>query len=139
MPTLSNHEVGPVANPRLCITVEESGSVEYKWQVFFNTISSGCLSETLLRQHLDELRPHSGYVICPGIRSYPEEVRFVTKNARLWGIPFNRIDAHSCRLWHIPNNVKHPTGTELRDTCKECRLLHHDIMKLASNYREEIG
>ena len=35
-----------------------------------------------------------------------------------------------CHLWHVPHNVNHPTGDELRDTCKQCRLLHHDITKL---------
>ena len=35
-----------------------------------------------------------------------------------------------CHLWHVPHNVNHPTGDELQDTCKKCRLLHHDITKL---------
>ena len=64
------------------------------------------------------------------MKEYPEEVRFETKKVRRWGLPFNRIDCESCTLWHIPNNTHHPTGDELREACKSCRLLHRGITKL---------
>lgn len=105
-------------------------SIHYKWQVLFNTVLEGSYNESVLRKHLDELRPQSGYVLCPGLKEYPEEIRFKTKNLRQWGLPFNRIDSKDCHLWHIPHNIHHPTGDELRDTCKSCRLLYHDIKQL---------
>ena len=109
-------EFGPLVNPRLCV-LAEGDFIRYKWQVFFKTITSGDYSVDTVKEYLEELKPHSGYKICPGLKNYPEELRFDTKNVRQWGLPFNRIDAQSCALWHIPHNVHHPAGDELRDTC----------------------
>ena len=122
-------EFGPLANPRLCI-MADSGSVKYKWQVLFRTVSDGKYSTDQVRVYLEQLKPQSGYKVCPGLNEYPEEVRFETKNVRLWGLPFNRVDAQSCSLWHIPNNVNHPAGDKLRDTCRSCRLLNYDLNRL---------
>ena len=67
----------------------------------------------------------------PGISNYPRtEIRFKTKNLREWGLPFNRMDALKCMLWHVPSNAKHPHGSPLRDTCTPCRRLTHDIRQL---------
>ena len=123
-------EFGPLANPRLCVFAEGS-SVQYKWQVLFQTVSCGSYCEKVVESYLKQLKPQSGFKVCPGIKEYPKEIRFDTKNVRRWGIPFNRIDSVSCVLWHVPNNVHHPTGDKLRDTCQACRFLHHDICKLA--------
>ena len=108
----------------------DSQSIHYKWQVLFNTVSHGNYSESVLRKYLDQLRPQSGYKLCPGLKKYPEELRFETKKLRQWGLPFNRIDSQDCHLWHIPHNIHHPTRDELRDTCQSCRFLHHDITQL---------
>jgi hypothetical protein len=122
-------EFGPLANPRLCVFAE-GGSVQYKWQVLFQTVSCGPYCEKVVKTYLEQLNPQSGFKVCPGIREYPKEIRFDTKNVRRWGIPFNRIDALSCVLWHVPNNVHHPAGDQLRDICQPCRVLHYDICKL---------
>ena len=101
--------------------------------MWFKTIASGSYSPDTIKEYLEELRPHSGYKHCPGLKKYPEEVRFNTKNVRQRVLPFNRIDAQSCALWHIPHNIHHPNGDELGDTCVPCRVLHRDITKLATN------
>lgn len=49
-------EFGPLANPRLCV-MAEGGSIQYKWQVLFKTITSGDYSTDAVKQYLDELRP----------------------------------------------------------------------------------
>ena len=95
----------------------EGSSIQYKWQVLFKIISRGECSMDVIREYLGELRLHSGYKLCPGVKEYPEEVRFETKKVRQWGLPFNRIDCESCTLWHM-------------EACKPCRLLHRDITKL---------
>ena len=122
-------EFGPLANPRLCVMVE-GGLIQYKWQVLFNTIASGDYSVDAVKDYLEEFRPHSGYKVCPGLKNYPDELRFDTMNVCQWGLPFNRVDAQSCALWHIPHNVHHPAGDELRDTRQPCCVLHLDISKL---------
>ena len=76
-----------------------------------------------ITEYLEKLVLHSGYKLCPGLRKYPEEVRFETKNVK-------RVDSELCMLWHVPNNTHHPTGDELRDVCQPCRLLQHDISRL---------
>ena len=123
-------EFGPLANPRLCVFAE-GGAVHYKWQVLFKTVTSGEFSDMIVEPYLEQLKPASGFKVCPGIKEYPQEIRFDTKNLRRWGIPFGRIDAQSCLLWHVPNNSHHPTGDNLRDSCQPCRILHRDISKLA--------
>ena len=127
-------EFGPLANLRLCV-MADSGAVKYKRQVLFKTISDGEYSVNKVQVYLEQLRPHSGYKGYPGLKKYPEEVRFETKNVCSWGMPFNCVDAQSCALWHIPNNVQHPTGDILRDTCRPCRLLYHDLCRLVETAR----
>ena len=122
-------DFGPLANPRLCVFADGS-VVQYKWQVLFLTVAGGDYSFNIVKPYLEQLGPLSGYKLCPGIGEYPEEIRFKTKKLREWGLPFKRIDAQSCVLWHIPNNVHHPTGDKLRDTCQPCRRLSHDIRQL---------
>ena len=122
-------EVGPLANPRLCIFAKE-GSLYYKWQVLFSTVTSSEYSLESVQPYLDQLEPRSGYVVCPGLSEYPDEIRFKTKNLREWGLPFHRIDSRGCLLWHTPNNFCHPNGDPLRDVCTACRLLARDINQL---------
>ena len=50
---------------------------------------------------LDQLHLESGFAVCPGIKEYPSELRFETKNLRIWGNPFRRINSQQCLLWHI--------------------------------------
>ena len=121
---------GPMVNPRLCI-VGPGENVSFKWQVFFHTLDEGKYCSDKINHYLEQLLPSSGYCVCPGIIDYPHEtIRYNTKNLREWGIPFNRVDSKKCDLWHIPNNVHHPTGDNLRNTCQQCRFLHRDIQQL---------
>ena len=122
-------DFGPLANPCLCI-MAEGDSVQYKWQVLFKTVACGEYSMDAVKVYLEELRPCSGFKTCPGLKHYPEELRFDTKNVHHWGLPFNRIDAKSYVLWHVPHNIHHPAGDDLRDTCQPCQVLHHDISNL---------
>ena len=74
------------------------------------------------------MRVPSGYKICPGLT---DEIKFKTKNLREWGVPFSRMDSRTCLLWHIPCNLRRPTGDPLRDVCAPCRRLKHDLDRLA--------
>lgn len=87
----------------------EDGLIQYKWQVLFKIVTSGDYSVDAVKEYLDKLRPHSGSKICPGLKNYPEDLRFDTKNIRQWGLPFDHINAESCAFWHIPHNIHHPT------------------------------
>lgn len=124
--------VGPIANPRLCIYVSHEGNIMYQWQVFFKSISEGSFDLSEVVAYLQQLDHTSRYVVCPGIQEYPSQLRFKTKHLRDWGTPFCRMDSDSCMLWHIPNNVHHPSGSPLRDACNECKKLHHDINHLVN-------
>ena len=79
-------EVGPLANPRLFVFIE-GATVQFKWQVPFKTLTSGEFSATTVEPHLEQLKPVSDFKVCPGIKEYPQEIRFETKNLRRWGIP----------------------------------------------------
>lgn len=119
-------------NPRLCI---EYGSLlqpaHYYWQVFYQVIEEGqytCPSDILV--YLKQLLPSSGYTICPGIKHYPETIRFKTKHLVQWGPPFERLFSDGCSLWHIPNNCQQSPESNVFDCCKACKLLQHDINQL---------
>lgn len=126
---LTMTEFGPIANPRLCVFAE-GNSIQYKWQVLFQAVSCGVYCQSAIKSYLEQLKLQSGFKLCPGIREYPKEIRFDTKNVHRWGMPFNRVDAQSCTLWHVPHNIHHPAGDKLRDTCQPCRVLHHNICRL---------
>lgn len=131
-------EVGPIANPRLCI-VAHNDTMKYKWQILFKTISEENYSFEGVRMYLEQLRYSSGYTLCPGLKEYPSEVHFKTKNFREWGVPFGRMDSKYCLLWHIPNNIHHPAGDLLRDTCAPCRRISYDIKQLTDQSKSTEG
>ena len=72
------HEtMGPIQNPRLCVYHGDSRKSDgcFLWQVFYNTVSEGVYcSPSDIEMYLEQLLPSSGYVLCPGIRKYPEEI-----------------------------------------------------------------
>ena len=72
-------EFGPLANPHLCVFTE-GGAVQYKWQVLFKTLASGEFSAMTVEPYLEQLKPVSGFKVCPGIKEYPQEIWFDTKN-----------------------------------------------------------
>ena len=79
-----------VQNPCICI-VNKDGAHRYLPRYFTVLLLKGC---TMVPRILKN--------ICPGIRKYPEEVRFVTKNLRM---PFERIMLFMAYSRHIPNNI----------------------------------
>ncbi len=81
--------------------------------------------------YLKQLLPTSGYVVCPGIKQYPDDIRFQTKNIREWGSPFNIKFSASCYQWHVPNNVKQQPDSIAYNCCNPCKLLIHRINRLA--------
>ncbi len=62
------------------------GGIEYSFQVFYNTISSGCCRSDLsdIESYSSQLLPMSSYVVCPGVGEYPPDIRFKTKNLVIW-------------------------------------------------------
>ena len=121
---------GPLYTPSLNLCCDGTKAV-YDMQVFYRTISCGPIDAEMLSVLLNQLLPNSEYTVCPGIGSYPPEVRFKTKYLRDWGQPFNRLDADNCLLWHIPNNSHQLPTSPLYNACNSCRILHHDVQVLA--------
>ena len=72
-------EVSPLANLRLYVFTE-GGAVQFKWQVLFKTLASGKFSATTIEPYLEQLKPVSSFKVCPGIKEYPQEIQFETKN-----------------------------------------------------------
>ena len=68
--------------------------------------------------------------MCPGIKEYPSEIRFKTKNLVEWGAPFNQKFSSSCSRWHIPNNSRQAVDSCSYNCCKQCKKLLHDIQQL---------
>ena len=126
---------GPIANPRLCI-IACDGTLIYKWQIFFKTVAGGQYNLKNIEKYLHQLQPISGYVLCPGLSEYPQDIRFKTKSLHEWGEPFGRIDSVACLLWHIPNNQCRPTGDPLRNVCAPCKRLQSEINKLVKKVRQ---
>ena len=129
---LSTHPlVGPIQNPRLCVHHGAKSASNFRWQVYYDTVQDGAYDtpadvEVCLRQ----LHPSSGFVVCPGIREYPDAIRFSTKNLKRWGPPFNRMFSSKCVQWHVPNNVQQSPSSVAYDCCKPCKQLLHDIKQL---------
>ena len=81
----NDNSVGLISNPRLCLS-EVDGGIEYSFQLFYNTIDSGCCTGDLsdIECYLSQLRSTSSYVVCPGVQEYPSSIRFKTKNLVVW-------------------------------------------------------
>ena len=121
---------GLIQNPRLCVCFQ-SDKVQYSWQHYFTTYAEGvCDGISDITIYLDQLLPSSGYVVCPGIKEYPSEIRFKTKNLVEWGAPFNQKFSSTCSRWHIPNNSRQAVGSSGYNCCKQCKKLLHDIQQL---------
>lgn len=117
---------GPLQNPRLCIVHEsQSQSSQYYWQIFYQVVAHDqYVSTSDVLVYMEQLLPSSGFVLCPGLKEYPQQIRFKTKHLVEWGPPFCRRFSDSCNLWHIPS--KHAEST----CCKPCKQLQHDIGQL---------
>ncbi len=129
----NDNSVGLISNPRLCLSEVEEG-IEYSFQVFYNTIASGCCSNDMseIECYLSQLLTTSSYAVCPGVREYPSCIQFKTKNLVVWKEPFNRYFSTKCSQWHIPNNVHqvHIPNSTAFNCCKACKQLIHDIRQL---------
>ena len=104
-------------------------------QVFFKVVKAGVCNEDLsnIDCFMEQLSATSKFVICPGIREYPESLRFTTKNLEIWKEPFNRRFSTKCSQWHIPNNAKQTPDSLSFNCCKPCKQLIHDIRQLQRN------
>lgn len=120
---------GPIQTPRLCVKCDAQ-NITFSFQVFYKSIDVGPYDHEMAMSFLSQLHPHSSYVVCPGLRDYPNAIEFKTKNVRLWGEPFGRIDSQACRLWHVPNNSRQPPTSPLYNCCPSCKQLNHDIQQL---------
>ena len=61
--------------------------------MLFKSIDDRKFSVDKVECYLEQLRPSSGFKVCPGIKEYPQEIRFQTKNLRQWSIQFDRVDS----------------------------------------------
>ena len=115
---------GPIYNPRLLVTLAV-GLDEYhvKFQVFFKSICCKKYDTEAVDQHLQTMKPGSGYTVCPGIPNLPGEIRFKPKKYREWTLPFRRCDSIDCQLWHKPSHPKRSKDDPLYDSCASCKLL----------------
>ena len=76
-------EFGPIANPRLYVFEDDSDHVvKFWWQIFFKTVDQGEFCSSKIESYPEQMEPSSKYRVCPGIKEYPEEVRFKTKSLR---------------------------------------------------------
>lgn len=127
---IAETKAGPLYTPRLCVCCDGKVAT-YSWQVFFKTTESGPADSDKVLSLLLQLQSDSLYVVCPGIMSYPSEIKFKTKHLRMWGEPFGRMDSEHCAMWHIPNNRCQLPNSPLFNACKACKLLDHDIQVLS--------
>ena len=127
-----NHDsVGLISNPRMCLS-EVDGVIEYSFQIFYKSIDTGYCRDELsdVECYLSQLTSTFGFVVCPGIREYPDSIRFKTSNLVEWKEPFNRCFSVNCSQWHVPNNVRQTPDSTAFNCCKACKQLIHDIHQL---------
>lgn len=120
--------IGPVDNPRLLLKFSRGHEVSYTFQVHFTSAESGDYSEVLVKAKLEQLLPGSGYILCPGLRSY--DLKFKSKNLRVWPNPLKRIDSKTCALFHVPQNSKLHPHHSLYNMCASCKKLANAISKI---------
>lgn len=108
-------------------------SGHYKLQVFIHkTVDEGQvdLNDRLsVERVIEVLRPHSGFVMCPGISDYDAifaDIRIQPSNVKeeLW--PWRHISARKCKLWHKPRKLD--LADEMCDICSECRLARRQML-----------
>ena len=89
----------------------------------------------MVAERLDQLLTSSCYVSCPGLRDYPHaSVRFTSKNVRLWGTPFERVDSVKCEMSHIPQNWKIHPKHHLYNMCASCKKVTNriDVLRMTN-------
>ena len=102
--------IGPVRPVRIVFKPDD----KHTFEVLMTVKSTGSWNESQpphqqIRSMLDMLLENSGYVLCPGIKTYEssfsEYIRFIPKKLRIWKDPL-RYDSEECSLCHKPNNVR---------------------------------
>ena len=102
----------------------------YHWEIYYKVVATGSYTGISdIVEYLEQLLPSSGYVVCPGLKKYPEQVRFKTKHLVEFGSPFPRLISDQCSMWHIPNLAQQHNESQL---CKACVKLQHDVKYLVS-------
>ena len=90
----------------------------YHWEIYYKVVATGSytgISDII--EYLEQLLPSSGYVVCPGLKEYPEQVRFKTKHLVEFGSPFPRLISDQCSMWHIPNLAQQHNESQLCINC----------------------
>ena len=106
----------------MVITSENEALISFRFEALYTTLAAGFLPANLDRFHIlaKSLLQDSGYFMCQGI---PPDVSFMmsftTKNARIWGLPFGRVDHKDCPMWlmAIPTGTSTSTGVQRCDKC----------------------
>lgn len=108
---------GPIYNPHLVISDDTLDEPQLEFQVFFRSICKEAYTPEVANTYLQSLLPGLGYALCPGIPSFPTEVRFKPKKYREWTSPFVRHNSHTCKLWHVPSHHKRSPNDPLYNSC----------------------
>ena len=128
---LFDSSIGPVRPAR--IVFKPDG--KHTFEVLMTVVSSGSWYDSQpphkeISSILDTLLENSGYVLCPGIKSYEstfsDHIRFTPKKLRVWKNPV-RYDSDECSLWHKPNNMRCSPDDDLFDVCTSCKNLKNQL------------
>ena len=128
---LVDSSIGPLRPAR--IVFKPDG--KHTFEVLMTVTSSGSWYDSQpphkeISSMLDTLLENSGYVLCPGIKSYEskfsDHIRFTPKKLRVWKNPV-RYDSDECSLWHKPNNLRCSPDDDLFDVCTSCKTLNHQL------------
>ena len=134
--------VGLVRTPTIEVSFSCSSeiiSVTYLFQVFHSIVEYNSFCIDAIDRRLTTMLPTSGYVICPGLANYPDNLHIDIKGVKKWAYPFQkRIDSISCHLFHLPNNSKvHPLHT-LYNMCEPCKKLQNCIFKWEQHAQDHV-
>ena len=123
----------PVLNPRMIVSAPYTidtpeTAVTYSFEAHFTPLLTRFMrteeDRSCFFNQLDTLLPDSGYHLCPGVPTVlASQLSGTSKNARKWGMPFNRVDHAECPLWYRTD--RHVAGQTSLPTCQFCMGLGH--------------
>ena len=114
-----------------CITIAcKGGQHSYCLTVYDYPITEREYNKEEVKAIIMTLLLTSKYVICPGIKEYPSELKFETKQYGKWELPYKRHDSKCCAMWHDPTKQHHFEHDSLFNVCNSCCKLQKDIQKL---------
>ena len=129
----------------MVITSENEALISFKFEALYTTLVAGLLPANLDRFHIlvKSLLQDSGYFMCQGI---PPDVSFMmsftTKSARIWGLPFGRVDHKDCPMWltAIPTGTSSSTGVQRCDKCTNLMYyIAREAKKTSESYSRAAG